>query len=285
MASFVIHYVAGEEFLSTLEKEYGIEITPQERNDFLLGNLIVDSSRIKKEIPEGLNTEELKEFKMKLREEAQNEKVSTHFRLPDDANLCIQVPKLEKFLSQYKDLVKKDFSALGYLFHLYTDKIFFNDLFLDTFECIDKDGNPSIYQDEVVAMRVNKNGEVHPSAEFWNHDSPVSIYHDYTVMNKILLEYYGTAFDKEKLEEAALNFKNPGITEVDYENITSVINLTAKFIKESYAEEDTKLNVFKESSVKNFIKSISTNFINENPEIIKSLPNNTRELIKKPGEK
>ena len=79
--------------------------------------------------------------------------------------------------------------------------MFFNDLFRDTFVCLDKDGNETKYIADLVSMQVKKSGEVSPVEDFWSHDSNVSIYHDYTVMNKLLLEKYGTCFDAEKLLE------------------------------------------------------------------------------------
>ena len=45
MASFVIHHISGEAFLNELEKE-GVVLSDTEKKQFLLGNLIVDSSRI-----------------------------------------------------------------------------------------------------------------------------------------------------------------------------------------------------------------------------------------------
>ena len=83
MASFVIHHISGEVFLNELENK-GVMLSDTEKKQFLLGNLIVDSSRIKKQILENLSLEEQKKFKKKLREEIQEEKRSTHFRDEDD---------------------------------------------------------------------------------------------------------------------------------------------------------------------------------------------------------
>ena len=41
MASFVVHHTAGMHFLDELEKE-NIKISEENRNDFLLSNLIVN---------------------------------------------------------------------------------------------------------------------------------------------------------------------------------------------------------------------------------------------------
>ena len=261
MASFVIHYISGEVFLNELENE-GVILSDTEKIQFLLGNLIVDSSRVKKQRRENLSLEEQKEFKKKLREEVQEEKRSTHFRDKDDYKLCIQAPNIYSFIEKYKDLIIKDYTVLGYLYHLYVDKMFFNDLFNDTFVCLDKDGNETKYIANLVSMQVKKSGEVYPVEDFWSHDSSVSIYHDYTVMNKLLLEKYGTCFEKEKLlENYDTFFVNPGIEEVDYQNITNVVAKTEAFIRESYQVEDSSLNVFDKSMVENFIEQVAKGFI------------------------
>ncbi len=261
MASFVIHHIAGEAFLNNLERE-GVLLSDVAKKQFLLGNLIVDSSRIKKQIPDNLSIEEQKAFKKKMRAETQEEKRSTHFRDKEDYKLCIQAPNVSSFIEKYQDFVSKDYTALGYLYHLYVDKMFFHDLFNDTFECLDKDGIETKYIADLVSMRVKKSGEVYPVGEFWSHDSNVSIYHDYTVMNKLLLEQYGTCFNPEKLlENVDLDFVNPGIEEVDYQNIISVISKTATFIQESYQVEDSSLNVFDKSRVESFISEVSLGFI------------------------
>lgn len=268
MASFVIHHISGEVFLNDLGRK-GVVLSATEKKQFLLGNLIVDSSRIKKQIPENLSLEEQKVFKKKLREEAQEEKKSTHFRDEDDYKLCIQAPNVSSFIEKYKELITKDYTVLGYLYHLYVDKMFFNDLFNDTFVYLDKDGNETKYIADLVSMQIKKSGEVYPVGDFWSHDSSVSIYHDYTVMNKLLLEKYGTCFDPYKLlENHNVFFVNPGILEVDYQNITSVVSKTAAYIRESYQVEDSSLNVFDKSRVESFIDQVAQGFISSYPEVI-----------------
>lgn len=106
MGSSVIHNIAGEKFLYVLENRYGVKLTENEKNQFLLGNLIVDSSKIKKDFPENATKEELKELKKKYRNLAQEEKIATHFRNSNDLELCIQTPKLSKFIDKYQSLFK-----------------------------------------------------------------------------------------------------------------------------------------------------------------------------------
>lgn len=262
MASFVIHNITGEQFLKKLEQKYGVTLTEKQRHEFLLGNLIVDSTRLQKEIPEQLTEEEKKIWKREFQRLVQEEKIATHFRDKEDYRLCIQVPNLEMFLEKYKKLLESDFSALGYFYHIYTDKLFFNDLFCAAFDCLDADLKPTKYADELMFMLIKKSGKIEKQEDVWAHDSNVSIYQDYTVMNRLMLEFYGVSFDSKALLESAKTFTNPGISEVDYQNIGSVIQKTKQYIEQSYGNEGT-LHVFSEEQVKNFIVIVSGSFIDQ----------------------
>lgn len=260
MASFVIHHIAGEQFLKELEGKYGITLTEEEKNNFLLGNLIVDSTRLKKQIPDGLTEDERKAWKREFQKLVQEEKVATHFRDKEDYRLCIQVPNLKTFLEKYQTLLEQDFSVLGYFYHLYTDKLFFNDLFCAAFDTLDQNLSHTDYVDELKFMFIKKSGKTEKQEDVWAHDSSVSIYQDYTVMNRLLLEYYNVTFDADALLESSKKFHNPGIAEVDYENIGSVISKTKRYIGESYQTEGS-LHVFTEEQVKNFIQLVAGGFI------------------------
>lgn len=265
MASFVIHNIAGERMLKLLEDNYGVSLTEKEKTDFIFGNLIVDSSKLNFQNVTGTSEQESKK---NFRKMIQEEKKNTHFR-NDDTDLCIQVPNLDKFETKYRHLLVKEMSALGYLFHLYTDKMFFEGLFKATFDTLDKNMMSTIYTSETKMIKVKKNNKIYTIDEFWNNDSKNSIYNDYTTMNKILLAYYGSNFNKEYLLSRVATFINPGIEEVDYNNITSIINKTASFINDSYNNENNYLNIFDEEDVKEFINNIAIDFINKYYELFK----------------
>lgn len=263
MASFVIHHVAGLKFLDKLENDYGIVLSDKEKNQFLLGNLIVDSTRCKLQLKEGLTKEEIQKLKYQHSQNIQNEKISTHFRKSDDKELCIQTPVVADFKTKYESLLS-DFSVLGYLFHLYTDKMFFDDLFTESFECLDKDLKPTIYIKDLKFIKSKKTGDIYLALDVWKKDSPVSIYSDYTTMNKIMLEHFQINMDFEKLLDCAENnFINPGIEEVDYNNIFSVLKKTSIYIKESYESKNTHLKIFSIDKVKQFIPDVINEFVNQ----------------------
>lgn len=261
MASFVIHDIAGEEFLNSIQNRLNITLSKEDRNKFLMGNLIPDSSRINFTIPENVSKEELKQLKWQRSQAIQAEKTSTHFRSPEEYDLAIQAPKLDKFVEKYASLFPKDISVLGYFFHLYTDVLFFGDLFEQTFTCLDEFGEPTIYNSKTASMELKRDGKRYPVTDIFSNDSEVSIYQDYTKMNAVLLNQYQTAFDYDALVESAPTFTNPGIEEVDYQNIVSVLNKTAAFIKESYALTDSTLKVFDENIVAGFIPEVVETFI------------------------
>lgn len=260
MASFVIHHIAGEQFLTELEQKCGITLKEEERNLFLLGNLIVDSTKLRKEIPEDLSEEERETWKREFQKLIQEEKIATHFRDKEDYRLCIQVPNLQAFLAKYQNLLAQDFSALGYFYHLFTDKLFFNDLFCAALDLLDQNLNHTDYADQLHFMFLKKSGKIEKQEDVCSHDSNVSIYQDYTVMNHLLLEYYKVSFDSDGLLESSKQFHNPGITEVDYENITSVIRQTKSYIEES-DQSKGNLHVFTEEQVKAFIQLVAKSFI------------------------
>lgn len=283
MASFVIHNIAGEEFLKTIQNRLGISLSTEEQNLFLMGNLIVDSTRIKSFAPQNISGEELKKAKYERRISIQKEKNSTHFRDPKESDLTIQAPKVEHFIAKYDSLFSKDISVLGYLFHLYTDVIFFKDLFEKTFICLDSNGNPTIYYSKTTSLELKKDKKKYPASVIFSNDSEVSIYQDYTKMSALFLNQFNTTFDYDTLVSLIPKFINPGIEEVDYENILSVLNKTSSFIKESYSLEDFTLRVFDENVVRNFISETISSFIERYEEIIlKSIhPKEEHTLLKR----
>ena len=72
MASFVIHNVAGERLLKLLEENYGVELSVDVKDEFLLGNLIVDSSRLNFQKLDGKTVEESKKIFRKMIQEEKN---------------------------------------------------------------------------------------------------------------------------------------------------------------------------------------------------------------------
>ena len=264
MASFVIHTIAAEQLLKKLESEYGTHLSQENTNKFLLGNLIVDSLKLDMTIPPNLQGEELIEYKMNLKRKNRQEKVSTHFRNPDNEENILKLPEISLFLSKYRSLLSQDISVVGYLFHLYTARYFFSTLFPKTFISLKSDGTIATREKDSHTIRILKSNQIVSDKMFWTGTSPLSVYSDYTLLNKILLEHFGTNFNSNDLIEFAEDkFINPGIEEVDYSKIIGIISTTQKYIEESYQISQTNLNVFDEELVKDFIHEVVKQFFNE----------------------
>ena len=269
MASFVIHTLAAEMLLKEIENKYGVSLSNENIKRFLLGNLIVDSHQSDMSVPKDLKGQELIDYKMKLKRISREEKISTHFRDPAKEGNVLKLPEPALFISKYNKLISQDISVLGYLFHLYTDMYFFANLFPKTFVPLKADGTAATKETESHTIRILKNNKEVSDSIFWTGTSTLSIYSDYTILNKILLEYYNTSFDPDTLlEYAKTNFNNPGIEEVDYSKIIGIILKTKKYIDDSYDLSETTLNVFDEEIVKEFINEVVTSFLDEHDSLV-----------------
>ena len=255
MASFVVHHTAGMHFLDELEKE-NIKISEENRNDFLLSNLIVDSIDKNSSL------------------DKQTQKIATHFRGDDDRDKVIQYPDLNLFLNKYASYLEAgDFKTLGYLFHLYTDYKFFNNLFRDSFTFLDKDYKPTIYANEVKFVKLHKNNNVINNKDLWTRNTDTSIYDDYTTINKIVLEHFGYGFDYETLKSAGCSFTDIPIIEVNPQNIFAVLDKTKGFILEGRATNND-LKVFKIEDILDFIPNVVTEFSKDFSNILKNYKSN-----------
>lgn len=261
MASFVVHHTAAMHFLKKLE-ESGIKISQKNKNDFLLGNLIVDS--IDKEI----NVDK------------QIQKKTTHFSENDNEDKIVQYPNLDLFLDKYIfDLENGDFKVLGYFFHLYTDYKFFNDLFKTSFTFLDREYKETVYTQNAVYVNLHKDGKIINYKDLWTLNTETSIYDDYTTINKIVLEYFKYGFDYENLKNAAFDFENISIEEINPKNITSVLDSTNNYIKESYATNN-ELKVFNIDDILNFVPEVVDSFSSDFSKVISNY-NQPLKLTKK----
>lgn len=256
MASFVIHHACG---CAVLDK---LNLSEEEKMAFLMGNLIVDSTNISKKVPKNLSKEEEKEYYKALRESIQEEKISTHFRDRDKLDLSIQAPNCHAFTKKYQNILN-DPATLGYLFHLYTDKMFFDNLFNHTFIGLDKDQISTPFEKETKFIKVLKNNKLYSTNDFWDNQNKTSIYEDYTTMNKVILNLYPNLIPISVLRNHTASFINPGIKEVNFQNISEVLNKTAKFIEDSYSNTSSNLNIFDINLVSNFIPTVVDNFFLE----------------------
>lgn len=258
MASYVIHDVAGENFLKN------INASENTKAGFLLGNLIADSSIL---LINETDPKKIKQIRKEHRDEIQNEKVSTHFRNKDDAKYNIQLCNLEAFLEKYEQYMDNP-TVLGYFFHLFTDNRFFKEVFDDAFISLNEEGEKTVLIEDLAKYKILKNNKIVTPKEFWTNDN---IYGDYTKMNKLVLNYYGIKFNEDILRNGFKLYKNHGITEVNYANIESVIAETKSFIAESENADATDLKIFDPNKIIEFIDDVSNDFIEKYPQYVKKI--------------
>ncbi|MEE3343664.1 MAG: hypothetical protein VZS44_06205 [Bacilli bacterium] len=255
MASFAMHYIAGEKFLESLD----CELTNYDKSNFRLGNLVVDTM--------GISNYD--------RDEKLRRKLITHFRNKEDDDKCIQIPNVDKFRDKYKDLLGRDYSVMGYLFHLYTDKIFFEYLYKDVIKTLDKDMKQTNIKKDGIFVKVLKNNKIFKLNDFYSGSSIGGLYRDYSNMNKYLINKYKIIFDYDQLKDFSDKyFNNPGIEEIDYNNIYEVIDKMNDIFKEALNSEADELEVFNINDIENFIYRTVDGFNNKYRSDIKRLAKN-----------
>lgn len=255
MPSYVIHYICGSKLIENYH------VTSKEKSLFLVGNLIPDSSKIFGNID---ITSRKKDFRKIHREAIQKEKLTTHFRSTEDKDNVVMLPYPDHFKKKYEII---DFITLGYYYHLYTDKFFFNDIFNKSFEFLDSNLNITSNNTEALYVRIKKNNKVVSKSEFF---STTYLYHDYTIMNKLLLEYFEIRFNEDELREYINEIEN-NIEEVDFKNIESVIRDTLFYIEESKGTDDRNLEVFDKNIIIKFINELNNKFSEENKQLLKKV--------------
>ena len=179
MPSYVIHHIAGTKLLDKYK------VSDKKKGLFLLGNLIPDSI---KTLGNETDPIKVKELRDKYYKEIQHEKNATHFRRKEDFNKNVQLCYLEDFLAKYGHLID-DPTVFGYYYHLFVDNYFFSTVFDETFTCLDSNGHETDLSADTKNYLVLKNKKILTPDVFWSH---AGIYDDYTKMNKILLDYYGS---------------------------------------------------------------------------------------------
>jgi len=253
MPSFVVHYVSGELLLKKiLNTEMPLD---NKSKDFRTGNLIADATPKLTEYINSLpkNIKKDNQLRKEIYLRKQKEKNITHFRGESQNNKIINVPDLDLFINKYnKELINGKSIFLGYLFHLYIDNKFFNKIFPKSFTICYNEKNNTKY----VILKHSKK-EITLENLFSKY--PSGIYHDYTVLNKIILEKYPFVLENKKLNNNIFNEYNNLIKEVENCNINFLIEKTNKYITQSF-ELNNKLYVLNEKEVLNIINEMVEEF-------------------------
>lgn len=156
------------------------------RNAFEVGNLIPDSVK---------------------------DKTWSHFRHPNRLEKLIVYPDMDLFLDKYRSLLH-DSSALGYYFHLYIDRVYAMDYLHKIFRFQNESGKEVSNRAEITHAKIRRTEEVIPIKTIFSDEY---YYGDFTRLNTYLMNRYHLSIDLD------LNVSNPGISEVDYTDIASIM--------------------------------------------------------------
>lgn len=244
MPSFIVHHIAGELLLKkVVNNDYNNRII----KSFRTGNLIADATPKYEEYEKTLSDKE-KQDRNKLYIQKQIEKNSTHFR--QNNKKIILAPDLNKFIKKYNYLLESGNSqALGYLFHLYVDNKFFEFVLPKFF---------TLYDDYAIIHKTKKEVKIE---QIFSND-PGSIYYDYTILNKKIVEKYSNIISSNATGINNFNKNDNSIEEVSNADITKIVNEMNNYLKESY-ELESDFYIFDEKEIFNYIEDIVNNFYQE----------------------
>ena len=186
MPGFILHLTAAQILLKRLPHHPDIPYENSSVNDFLIGNLLPDTTK---------------------------QKDASHFRNPAYYEKMMVFPDLTRFLQKYSFLLS-DSSVLGYYFHLYIDRKFFKDFIPQVVEFYDKNGQITDIRDEVATVYIQKSQTSIPFSKYLTEEY---YYGDYTRMNTYLVNQYKIPLDLNP------EVVNPGISEICYKDVQEVL--------------------------------------------------------------
>ena len=203
MPGFILHLTAAQMLRSHLHEYPDFPYPIQSVNDFLIGNLLPDAT---------------------------DQKELSHFRNPVYRDKMMVFPDLTRFTAKYASLLS-DSSVLGYYFHLYIDRRFFKDFIPEIVDFYDETGQITDIKEEIATVYIRNFQTYIPFEKYLTEEY---YYGDYTKMNTYLVNRYQipTTLDP--------NISNPGIKEVDYEDVKQVLKELKTYLK---VPEDAVKNV------------------------------------------
>ena len=203
MPGFILHLTAAQMLRSHLHEYPDFPYPIQSVNDFLIGNLLPDAT---------------------------DQKELSHFRNPVYRDKMMVFPDLTRFTAKYDSLLS-DSSVFGYYFHLYIDRRFFKDFIPEIVDFYDETGQITDIKEEIATVYIRNFQTYIPFEKYLTEEY---YYGDYTKMNTYLVNRYQipTTLDS--------NISNPGIKEVDYEDIKRVLKELKTYLK---VPEDAVKNV------------------------------------------
>lgn len=225
MPGYILHLTAAKMALSMVSKENRLYIQ-KEQNAFLAGSLLPDTVK---------------------------EKKASHFRNPKYEKNMVEYPDTKLFLEKYEHLLL-DSSCLGYYFHLYVDRKFFKEYLPQVITFYNEDYEVVWEREDVKWVCLKRTNQMFLKEDFFTDDY---YYGDYTRMNTYLVKRY------ELPLVLNTNITNPGIAEVNYEDLSKIFEELQSYMGVSEAEVG-KLQVFELEHLLAFLENIAREFLNEN---------------------
>lgn len=224
MPGFILHLTAAQMLLKRLPSHPDFPYPISSVNNFLIGNLLPDATK---------------------------QKESSHFRDPVYREKMMVFPDLTRFTAKYRSLLSNS-SVLGYYFHLYIDRRFFKDFIPQIVEFYDVDGKITDIKDEIATVYIKKSQTSIPFPKYLTEEY---YYGDYTKMNTYLINRYHIPLNLDP------NVINPGIAEIQYEDVQQVLDLLHHFLSvPPEAAQDLKVFPLKEllAALEQYVKEFLT---------------------------
>ena len=225
MPGFILHMTAARMLFEKLKHSACPLWNVIDYNAFQVGNLIPDSV---------------------------TDKTYSHFRHPARNEKLMVYPDLDLFLDKYRHLLS-DSSCLGYYFHLYIDRVYAKDYIPQVVTFYDVNSQEASDRKDITHALIKRTGELVPIKTIFSDEY---YYGDFTKMNTYLMNRFHLSTD------IISDVSNPGIKEVNYNDITKIQKQLQNYLDVSEAAvNDLKvfdiedLLLFLEHSVELFISS------------------------------
>lgn len=180
------------------------------------------------------------------------DKTYSHFRHPDRNEKLMVYPDLDLFFDKYRHLLS-DSSCLGYYFHLYIDRVYAKDYIPQIITFYDVNGQESSDKADITHALIKRTGELVPIKTIF---SDTYYYGDFTKMNTYLMKRYSLSTD------LSFDVINPGIEEVDYDNIVKIHKQLEEYL--TVSENDVyDLKVFDVEDLLQFLEQAVEEFVHE----------------------
>lgn len=223
MPSYLLHLSAASLLLDQLPISHRLHTDPAFRHDFILGNLLPDTSL---------------------------EKSVSHFRNPLYKDRIMQFPDLTAFLKKYRSRLQYA-DCLGYYFHLYIDRTFFKDYIPGIVSFYDSCGKITDKISEVETVFLHHSGIYVPFREYL---SDSYYYGDYTKMCPFLTKQ----FNISACISPVVNI--PSLDEANYHALPGLLLQIHEFMK--VPESDVHMTkVFDTPDLLRFLESASEKFL------------------------